>query len=93
MLFVYVLFEWSSWSDLAFLPPRPPFPPPWAPPFSEEMTEYVGRLVMERWISPHVDTGAWRFFDLSCVSRDATEDQVLRDAVAAGAELGEVRRR
>ena len=40
---------------------------------------------MEKWLRPVFDLSDWQFFDLSCVSRDDTEDQVLRDAVAAGA--------
>uniref|UniRef100_A0A7S1T203 EF-hand domain-containing protein n=1 Tax=Tetraselmis chuii TaxID=63592 RepID=A0A7S1T203_9CHLO len=53
----------------------------------EEMTHYCSNLIMEKWIKPHVDTSKWEYFDLSCKSRDDTEDQVLRDAVAAGAKL------
>lgn len=53
----------------------------------EEMTHYTMNLIMDSWITPHVDTSSWRFFDLSCKARDATEDQSLRDAVAAGKEL------
>lgn len=32
----------------------------------------------------------WEYFDLSCSSRDATNDQVLKDAVASGARLGAI---
>ena len=39
---------------------------------------------------PHIDTSAWEWYDLSCVSRDNTEDKVLHDAVAAGARLGAI---
>ena len=53
----------------------------------EEMTRYCCSLILEKWIQPHVDTSAWQFYDLSCVSRDKTNDQVLQDAVAAGAEI------
>ena len=56
----------------------------------EEMTSYCMDLVMEKWVHPHVDTSAWEFFDLSCRSRDDTEDQVLHDAVAAGARIGAI---
>ena len=45
---------------------------------------------MERWVSPYVDTSSWERFDLSCRSRDDTEDKVLHDAVAAGARLGAI---
>ena len=53
----------------------------------EEMTAYTMELIMAKWVEPHVDTSKWEFFDLSCVSRDATEDKVLHDAVASGARL------
>jgi isocitrate dehydrogenase len=53
----------------------------------EEMTAYCMELIMAKWIEPNVDTGRWEFFDLSCKSRDATEDRVLHDAVASGARL------
>ena len=45
---------------------------------------------MKKWIEPHVDTSTWEYYDLSCVSRDNTEDQVLHDAVAAGARVGSI---
>eukprot|EP00322_Chrysochromulina_rotalis_P005331 CAMPEP_0115848420 /NCGR_PEP_ID=MMETSP0287-20121206/10914_1 /TAXON_ID=412157 /ORGANISM="Chrysochromulina rotalis, Strain UIO044" /LENGTH=482 /DNA_ID=CAMNT_0003302335 /DNA_START=36 /DNA_END=1484 /DNA_ORIENTATION=+ len=53
----------------------------------EEMTAYCMELIMAKWVEPHVDTSRWEFFDLSCVNRDATEDQCLHDAVASGAKL------
>jgi len=53
----------------------------------EEMTHYTMNLILDSWIKPRVDTSKWEFFDLSCKSRDDTDDQVLRDAVAAGAKL------
>eukprot|EP00965_Chrysotila_dentata_P229125 6196998-Pleurochrysis_carterae.AAC.3 len=46
--------------------------------------------MLQRWIEPHFDTSAWEFFDLSCKSRDDTEDKVLYDAVAAGARIGAI---
>jgi len=45
---------------------------------------------MEKWITPHIDTSAWEFYDLSCKSRDATGDKVLHDAVEAGARIGAI---
>lgn len=42
----------------------------------EEMTRYATQLMMDQWIEPHLDTSAWEFFDMSCASRDDTEDQV-----------------
>ena len=56
----------------------------------EEMTTYCMQLIMEKWIKPHVDTSAWEFYDCSCKNRDATDDQVLKDAVAAGARVGAI---
>jgi len=53
----------------------------------EELSAHCMRLIRDRWIAPYVDTTAWEFFDLSCQSRDATDDQVLWDAVEAGARI------
>ena len=65
-----------------------------APPMTfikgEEMTRYCMQLVLERIVEPHIDTSAWEFYDLSCTSRDDTEDQVLHDAVDSGARLGAI---
>ena len=46
----------------------------------EEMTRYTMQLVLDKIISPHVDTTQWEFYDLSCVSRDNTEDKVKQGA-------------
>lgn len=56
----------------------------------EEMTHYCMNLIMEKWVKPAWDTSQWEHFDLSCVSRDDTEDKVLHDAVAAGARIGSI---
>eukprot|EP01064_Diplonema_japonicum_P037347 TRINITY_DN8708_c0_g1_i1.p1 TRINITY_DN8708_c0_g1~~TRINITY_DN8708_c0_g1_i1.p1 ORF type:complete len:513 (+),score=180.93 TRINITY_DN8708_c0_g1_i1:98-1636(+) len=56
----------------------------------EEMTRYSMQLVLDKWIKPHVDITKWEFYDLSCKSRDETEDQVLADAVEAGKRLGAI---
>ena len=56
----------------------------------EEMTRYTCELMVEKWIKPFVDTSEWETFDLSCKHRDATDDQVLHDAVAAGARIGAI---
>jgi hypothetical protein len=56
----------------------------------EEMTRYCMQLIMDEWVSPRVDTSAWEFYDLSCVARDDSEDQVLHDAVAAGSRIGAI---
>merc|ERR1719253_1597141 len=47
-------------------------------------------LILDKWIRPNFDTSAWEFYDLSCVSRDSTEDKVLHDAVAAGSRIGAI---
>jgi isocitrate dehydrogenase len=56
----------------------------------EEMSRYTMQVVMDRCVDPFVDTSSWEFFDLSCVSRDGTEDKCLHDAVAAGARVGAI---
>ena len=56
----------------------------------EEMTRYACELVLEQWIRPYFDTKLWEYFDLSCIHRDATNDQVLQDAVKAGARIGAI---
>merc|ERR550537_1107106 len=56
----------------------------------EEMTRYVMSLIEEKWINPHFETSKWEYYDLSCKARDDTEDQVLKDAVAAGARIGAI---
>ena len=54
------------------------------------MTHHCMNLIMEHWINPHIDTSNWEYYDLSCVSRDQTEDQCLRDAVEAGSRVGAI---
>jgi len=44
-------------------------------------------IIMDKWIKPNVDTSKWEYFDLSCNSRDDTDDKVLNDAVAAGMRI------
>ena len=65
-----------------------------APPMTyilgEEMTRYCMQLVLDKCITPNIDTSEWEFFDLSCKARDDTEDQVLTDAVESGARLGAI---
>jgi len=56
----------------------------------EEMTHYASNLIVDKWIKPYFDTSAWESFDLSCKSRDKTDDQVLHDAVEAGARIGAI---
>eukprot|EP00569_Conticribra_weissflogii_P007587 CAMPEP_0171350704 /NCGR_PEP_ID=MMETSP0878-20121228/37027_1 /TAXON_ID=67004 /ORGANISM="Thalassiosira weissflogii, Strain CCMP1336" /LENGTH=554 /DNA_ID=CAMNT_0011855699 /DNA_START=59 /DNA_END=1723 /DNA_ORIENTATION=- len=56
----------------------------------EEMTHYATKLLIEQWIEPHFDTSQWESYDLSCKSRDDTDDQVLADAVDAGKRIGAI---
>lgn len=56
----------------------------------EEMTHYAMCEILKHWVYPFVDTSKWQSYDLSCKSRDDTEDQVLKDAVKAGAEIGAI---
>lgn len=56
----------------------------------EEMTHYTMNLILEKWIKPHVDMSQWQYFDLSCVNRDKTDDEVLHQAVDAGSEIGSI---
>lgn len=56
----------------------------------EEMTHEVMNMILAQWVAPYLDTSAWQRFDLSCKSRDATKDQVLKDAIAAGAQCGSI---
>eukprot|EP00934_Nitzschia_sp_Nitz4_P000947 Nitzschia sp. Nitz4//scaffold119_size111653//8343//9935//NITZ4_004175-RA/size111653-processed-gene-0.159-mRNA-1//1//CDS//3329533791//947//frame0 len=56
----------------------------------EEMTHYASQLIVEKWIKPYFDISAWENYDLSCKARDETNDQVLKDAVEAGARIGAI---
>jgi isocitrate dehydrogenase len=57
----------------------------------EEMTHYACELMLDQWIKPYFETTkTWQYYDLSCTNRDATNDQVLKDAVAAGAQIGAI---
>jgi len=56
----------------------------------EEMTHYCMQRILDRWIRKNVDISNWEFYDLSCKSRDTTQDQVLKDAVKAGKRIGSI---
>lgn len=56
----------------------------------EEMTRYVTELMLEKWITPHISTKNWQYFDLSAKNRDVTKDQVLKDVVEAGKKVGAI---
>eukprot|EP00659_Diplonema_papillatum_P021624 gene21624-33279_t len=51
------------------------------------MTRYAMQLILDKCIEPHVDTKNWEYYDLSCVSREKTDDKVLLDAVEAGKRI------
>lgn len=54
------------------------------------MTNYCMSIVVDEWVKPYFDVSDWEHFDLSCRSRDLTNDQVLTDAVEAGKKLGAI---
>jgi len=56
----------------------------------EEMTHYATQLLLEEWIRPYFDISQWETYDLSCKSRDSSNDQVLHDAVDAGKRIGAI---
>lgn len=56
----------------------------------EEMTHYASDLIVDKWIKPYFDTSAWETYDLSCKSRDETDDKVLHNAVEAGKRIGAI---
>ncbi|KAL7498420.1 hypothetical protein ACHAWT_007357 [Skeletonema menzelii] len=56
----------------------------------EEMTHYTTQLLLQQWVEPYFDTSSWEKYDLSCKSRDDTDDQVLSDAVEAGKRIGAI---
>merc|ERR1712232_437426 len=48
------------------------------------------KLICDKWVDPFIDTSNWERFDLSCKSRDDSQDKVLHDTVAAGARIGAI---
>jgi len=56
----------------------------------EEMSWYTMQLIMDKWVKPFVDTSKWDYYDLSCKSRDDTNDKVLHEAVASGQRTGAI---
>ncbi len=56
----------------------------------EEYSRIAGEMYLDQWVRPYVDISKWEFYDLSCVSRDKTNDQVLRDAITAGKRIGAI---
>ena len=56
----------------------------------EEMSRWAGELYLQEWIKPYIDTSKWEFFDLSCKSRDNTDDKVLADCINSGKRIGAI---
>lgn len=56
----------------------------------EEYSRYASDIFLNEWIRPYMDIKAWETYDLSCVSRDKTNDQVLKDCIAAGKRIGAI---
>ena len=54
------------------------------------MTRYTMEIILDQWIKPHMDISQWKFYDLSCKSRDDTDDKVLGDSVNAGKDVGSI---
>ena len=54
------------------------------------MTHYACELFTQEWFAPFFDLQQWERYDLSCAARDASDDQVLHDAVAAGKRVGAI---
>ena len=53
----------------------------------EEMTRYIGELILDQCVRPFVDISSWEFYDLSVPHRRATSDQVLEQCAEAGRRL------
>jgi len=77
--------RWKSTTASSLIPS-----PPLVYISGEEMTRWAGALYLNEWIKPYVDISQWEFYDLSCVSRDKTDDGVLRDCIAAGKRIGAI---
>lgn len=56
----------------------------------EEMTREVMKMILASWVDPYLDTSKWQFFDLSCKSRDESDDGVLKAAIDAGTAIGAI---
>ena len=65
-----------------------------APPLTyiagEEMSRWAGELYLNEWIRPYINIDKWEFYDLSCKSRDQSNDQVLKDCIASGKKIGAI---
>jgi len=47
-------------------------------------------MYLNEWVRPYLDISSWEMYDLSCVSRDQSDDQVLKDAIKAGKRIGAI---
>ena len=54
------------------------------------MTNYCMDRIVDKWIKPYFDISNWDHYDLSCKSRDETNDKVLLAAVEAGKKIGAI---
>ena len=54
------------------------------------MSRWAGEHYLQEWIRPYIDISKWEFYDLSCVSRDKTNDKVLADCIASGKRIGAI---
>ena len=41
----------------------------------------TGRFSKEQWVEPFIDTSKWEYFDLSCNSRDDTNDKAVQKQI------------
>ncbi len=71
-------------------PDNPVQAPPMVYIAGEEMTHYAMDLIVDQCVKPYFDTSKWEHFDLSCKTRDVTDDKVLYDAVEAGKRVGAI---
>lgn len=56
----------------------------------EEMSRHCGELFLNELIRPYCNINHWEFYDLSCKSRDDSNDKVLYDCIAAGKRIGSI---
>eukprot|EP00913_Durusdinium_trenchii_P009554 g8977.t1 len=80
----------AEWLHLAQLCEQEVFLWSFGDTWRQEMSWYTMKLIREQWVEPFIDTSKWEYFDLSCKSRDDTNDKVLHDAVASGKRLGAI---
>ena len=52
------------------------------------ISQCYNKMYLNEWVRPYLDISSWEMYDLSCVSRDQSDDQVLKDAIKAGKRIG-----